>query len=116
MTTKQPETSSSGSFRLFSYSPDNVLSGAFFLFIGLSHKPRDAVRHRAFQREAVFQKLPHIGGTDAGQLRKGGEKYGLQPGVKPLHDVGFDLDESILKRGAAMYAQVAVDYLEETSK
>lgn len=31
----------------------------------------------------------------------------------PLHDVGFDLDESIMKRGAAMYAQVAVDYLNE---
>ena len=31
--------------------------------------------------------------------------------IAPLHDVGFDLDESILKRGAALYAQVAVDYL-----
>lgn len=31
--------------------------------------------------------------------------------VAPLHDAAFNLDESILKRGTAMYAQVAVDYL-----
>lgn len=56
-----------------------------------------------------LEKVPGVYarlGTDA-------PEHGL---IKPLHDVGFDLDESILKRGAAMYAQVAVDYLEETSK
>lgn len=29
----------------------------------------------------------------------------------PLHDCRFDFDESVLKRGTAMYAQVAIDYL-----